>query len=70
MVQHRIVVGPNEAMRQHHCCHVIAICDCVGLHFGGECALRRGATQVCNERGSPGRALKVQGSSRDKVGPR
>ncbi len=41
----------------------------MGLHLGGRCTPWHIAAQVCNERGSLGRASRAQGSGEDKVGP-
>jgi hypothetical protein len=68
-IQHRALAGPNEAMHQGHRRHATMACDFMGLHLGSRCTPRRGVAQVCNERGSPGRAAKAQGLSGDQIGP-
>jgi len=37
--------------------------------LGGKRTPRRDATQICNERKSPGRVARVQGLNEDQVGP-
>jgi hypothetical protein len=34
VAQHRVVVRPNEAARQGRHRHMVAVCDCAGLHLG------------------------------------
>jgi hypothetical protein len=40
-----------------------------GLHLGNRSGPWHGVAQVCNEQGLLGRAMRVQGPSRDQVGP-
>jgi hypothetical protein len=67
-VQHRGVVGPNEATHQGRRCHVATACDCVGLYLGGGRAPWHGVVQVRNERGCQAVLRGCKGLARTKLG--
>jgi hypothetical protein len=66
----RLNTGPNEVAGQGRCCQAATACDLTSLHLDGKHTPRHSATQVCNERGSPGYIARAQGPNRDQVGPK
>ncbi len=66
-VQHRIIVGPDEVVRQGCCHHAAMACHCASLRPDGGRAPRRDAVQVYDEQKLPSCAMKVQGLSGDQA---
>jgi hypothetical protein len=70
VLQHIVVIRPDEATCQGRRYHMVMACYYVGLHLNGGCTPRRNDVQVCNKQGSLGHVTRAQGPHGDQVGPR
>ncbi len=70
MVQHIVVIGPNEVAHQSHCRHATTTYDYVGLCPSIGHTLQHDVIEVHNKQRPLGYVTKVQGLGKDQARPR